>query len=71
MRPTKRSVKLSLKAQRHRVVAPEYDPIRQDFDLGLAQEMQREAQVLLTPQQPLKTSPGTQQRSDDPTLQPP
>ena len=45
-------------AQRRRVLAPDYDPVRRDFDLGLADEMEREAQALLTPPEPLQTGLG-------------
>jgi len=52
MGPTKQSVKLNLEAQRRRALTPEYDPVRCDFDLGLAHEMEMEAQVLPPPAQP-------------------
>jgi hypothetical protein len=39
-------------------LAPDYDPVRRDFDLGLANEMEREAQALLTPERPLQTGLG-------------
>ena len=51
---TQAAIDLKLDAQRRRALAPEYDPIRRDFDLGLADEMDREAQALLTPQEPLQ-----------------
>ena len=48
MNQTGDAIKLQRDAQRLRALAPEYDPVRCDFDLGLANEMEREAQVLLT-----------------------
>ena len=45
-------------AQRVRALAPEYDPVRRDFDLGLADAMEREAQALLTPSETLQTGLG-------------
>jgi hypothetical protein len=38
--------------------APQYDPVRHDFDLRLADEIEREAQALLIPDQPLQTGLG-------------
>ena len=52
------ALKMQRDAQRRRVLAPDYDPVRRDFDLGLADEMDREAQALLTPQEPLQTGLG-------------
>jgi hypothetical protein len=52
------ALKLQRDAQRRRALAPDYDPIRQDFELGLANEMEREAQALLVPLEPLKTGIG-------------
>lgn len=52
------AIDLKLDAQRRRALAPEYDPVRRDFDLGLADEMEREAQALLTPPEPLQTGLG-------------
>ena len=52
------ALKMQRDAQRRRALAPDYDPVRRDFDLGLADELDREAQALLTPQEPLKTGLG-------------
>ena len=53
-----KALKMQREAQRRRALAPEYDPIRRDFELGLADQMERDAQALLTPQEPLKTGLG-------------
>jgi hypothetical protein len=45
-------------AHRRRALAPEYDPVRRDFELGLADDMEREAQALLMPPEPLQTGLG-------------
>jgi hypothetical protein len=45
-------------AQRLRALAPAYDPVRRDFELGLADEIERDSRNLLTPQLPLKTGLG-------------
>jgi hypothetical protein len=58
MSRTKQSVDMQLQAQRRRALASEYDPIRRDFELGLAQRMQEEARELLTPAQPLQIGLG-------------
>lgn len=52
------AIKQQLEARRRRALAPEYDPVRRDFELGLADEIEREAQALLTPPNPLKTGLG-------------
>ena len=51
-------LKMQREAQRRRALAPEYDPVRRDFELGLADEMESEAQALLTPSKPLQTGLG-------------
>ena len=53
-----KALKMKREAKRRRALAPEYDPIRRDFELGLADQMERDAQALLTPQEPLKTGLG-------------
>ena len=58
MRIVSQALKMQRDAQRRRVLAPDYDPVRRDFDLGLADEMDREAQALLTPREPLQTGLG-------------
>ena len=58
MGQVRQALKMQRDAQRRRVLAPDYDPVRRDFDLGLADEMDREAQALLTPQEPLQTGLG-------------
>ena len=52
------ALKMKREAQRRRALAPEYDPIRRDFELGLADQMERDAQALLMPQEPLKKGLG-------------
>jgi hypothetical protein len=52
------ALKMQRDAQRRRALAPEYDPVRRDFDLELADEMELEAQGLLTPCKPLQTGLG-------------
>lgn len=52
------ALKMQRDAQRRRALAPDYDPVRRDFDLGLANEMELEAQALLTPERPLQTGLG-------------
>lgn len=52
------ALKMQRDAQRRRALAPDYDPVRRDFDLGLADELDREAQALLTPREPLQTGLG-------------
>jgi hypothetical protein len=54
----RKAINMQRDAQRLRALAPEYDPVRCDFDLGLANEMEREAQVLLKPEQPLQAGLG-------------
>ena len=51
------ALKMQRDAQRRRALAPDYDPVRRDFDLGLADEMDREAQV--GPSMKSRTSLGT------------
>jgi hypothetical protein len=58
MKQTAKAIKLQRDAQRLRALAPEYDPVRCDFDLGLANEMEREAQALLIPEHPLQAGLG-------------
>lgn len=58
MEQVSESLKVQRNVQRLRALAPHYDPVRHDFDLGLAEEMEREAQALLTPEKPLQTGLG-------------
>ena len=53
-----KAIKLKLEGQRRRALAPEYDPVRRDFDLGVASGLEQEAQALLTPPKPLQTGLG-------------
>ena len=53
-----KALKMKREAQRRRALAPEYDPIRRDFELGLADQMERDAQALLMPANPLQTGLG-------------
>ena len=43
---------------RLRALAPDYDTVRRDFNFGLADDMEREAQDLLTPTEPLRKGLG-------------
>lgn len=52
------AVKQQINAQRRRVLAPDYDPVRRDFELGLADQMEQEAQALLIPSKPLQKGLG-------------
>lgn len=52
------ALKMQRSAQRRRALAPDYDPVRRDFELGLADEMEEEAQGLLIPEKPLQTGLG-------------
>ena len=58
MENVRAALKMQRDAQRRRALAPEYDPVRRDFDLGLADGLDREAQALLIPQKPLQTGLG-------------
>ena len=58
MEEASKSLKMQRDAKRLRALAPHYDPIRCDFDLGLADEMEQEAQALLIPKKPLQTGLG-------------
>jgi hypothetical protein len=58
MEEVSKSLKMQRDAQRRRALAPDYDPVRRDFELRLADEMEQEAQALLIPQQPLQAGLG-------------
>jgi len=58
MNEVSKALKMQRDAQRRRALAPEYDSVRRDFDLVLANEMEREAQALLVPTQPLQNGLG-------------
>jgi hypothetical protein len=58
MEEASKSLKMQRDAQRRRALAPDYDPVRRDFELRLADEMEREAQALLIPEQPLLAGLG-------------
>jgi site-specific recombinase len=45
MTKSQQALKIQREAQRRRALAPEYDPVRRDFELGLADVMEREAQA--------------------------
>ena len=53
-----KALQIQRSALRRRALAPAYDPVRRDFELGLADEMEREAQSLLTPAQTLQKGLG-------------
>ena len=52
------AVKQHLEAQRRRALAPNHDPIRREFELGLAERMDQEAQALQTPPESLQNGLG-------------
>lgn len=54
----RKALNMQSEAQRRRALAPEYDPVRRAFELGLAEEMEREAQALLIPEQHLQAGLG-------------
>ena len=58
MEEVSKSLKMQRDAKRRRALAPDYDPVRRDFELRLADEMEREAQALLIPEQPLQAGLG-------------
>jgi hypothetical protein len=58
MSRTAQSIHQQLVAQRRRALAPANDPVRRDFDLGLADRMEAESQSLLTPSKPLRKGLG-------------
>lgn len=53
-----KAVKQRLEARRIRALAPEYDPVRHDFELGLADRMAAEARSMLIPPKPLQMGLG-------------
>jgi len=54
----KKAVKLRLDAHRRRALAPEYDPVRHEFEVNLSKAMEEDAQALLAPPEPLKIGLG-------------
>ena len=52
------AVQRKVEAQRRRALAPDYDPVRRDFELALADRMDQEAQALLTPPESLQSGLG-------------
>lgn len=58
MGDVRQALKMQREAQRRRALAPEYDLVRRNFELDLADRMEEEAQALLTPPKPLKTGLG-------------
>lgn len=58
MSQVNQALKMQRDAQRRRALAPDYDPVRRDFELGLADVMEQEAQALLVPTKPLQTGIG-------------
>jgi hypothetical protein len=58
MNKTQEALKMQRDAKRRRALAPDYDPVRRDFELGLADVMEQEAQALLVPTKPLQTGIG-------------
>ena len=58
MDKVKKAVRLQQQAARKRLLAPDYDPIREDCDLGEARLMDRQAIALLTPAKPLQEGAG-------------
>lgn len=58
MENVRKALKLQREAQRRRALAPDYDRVRRDFELGLADEMEHEAKTLITPLSPLQRGLG-------------
>ena len=58
MEEVSKSLKMQRDAQRRRALAADYDPVRRAFELGLAEEMEREAQAMLIPEQSLQAGLG-------------
>lgn len=58
MSSAKQGIHLRQKAQKKRLLAPAYDPIREDCDLGEARLMERDATTLLVPPNPLRRGAG-------------
>jgi hypothetical protein len=54
----KEGIHLRQKAQRKRLLAPAYDPIRESCDISEANTLERQANGLLAPSEPLKTGAG-------------
>ena len=54
----RKAISMQSEAKRRRALAPEYDPVRHDFELGVAVNLEREAQELLTPSEVLQTGLG-------------
>lgn len=58
MTAAKEAIRLRQAAQRKRLLAPAYDPIRESCDIGEANTLEHQANSLLTPLKPLKTGSG-------------
>ena len=58
MSKVNQALKMQRDAQRRRALAPDYDPVRRDFELGLVDVMEQEAQALMVPTKPLQTGLG-------------
>ena len=58
MTKSQQALKMQRDAQRRRALAPDYDPVRRDFELGLADVMEQEAQALMVPSKPLQMGMG-------------
>ena len=58
MDEVRKALKMHNESLRRRALAPAYDPVRRDFDCGLADAMEREARELLMPAKPLQTGLG-------------
>jgi hypothetical protein len=54
----KEAIRLRQAAQRKRLLAPAYDPIRESCDIGEANTLEHQANSLLAPPEPLKTGAG-------------
>jgi hypothetical protein len=57
---TKAAIQLQQRAQRKRLNAPTYDPIRADCDIQEARALEKEAAFLLTPPEPLRNGAGSE-----------
>jgi len=58
MEEVTKSLKMRRDAQRRRALAPDYDVVRRDFELQLAENLERDARNLMTPSQALRTGLG-------------
>jgi len=60
MSSAKEGIRLRQEAQRKRLLAPDYDPIRHYCDIGEANALENQANCLLAPSKPLKNGTGNE-----------